>query len=73
MMILRIQLPHKGLAKLKKKMLKYYFYKKPTCLNKNMRKLFGFRNAFYSVYKPIQKRGVAIFITNAEKQLSILV
>ena len=57
----------KVLAKLKKEKAQVLFLQETHLPQQEHEKLkrFGFRNTFYSSYKPSQKRGVAILITNA--------
>ena len=58
----------KVLAKLKKEKAQVYIFLQETHLPQQEHeklKRRGFRNTFYSSYRPSQKRGVAILITNA--------
>ena len=57
----------KVLAKLKKEKAQVLFLQETHLPQQEHEKLkrFGFRNTFYSSYRPSQKRGVAILITNA--------
>lgn len=55
----------KVLAKLKKEKGQILFLQETHLPQQKKLKLFGFRNTFYSSYRPSQKRGMAILITNA--------
>ena len=57
----------KVLAKLKKEKAQELFLQETHLPQQEHEKLkcFGFRNTFYSSYRPSQKRGVFILITNA--------